>query len=159
MIKNAMKPYKMSETYEEEIIGEFENEIEKDFFRFFFSLIEQPKLILDLACGDGRHTGKLCDGMRLVVGVDLSNNNIVRASTKLSDRENVEFIRNSMFNLPFPRDCFNGVWFSQAFEYIPPDFRQRFMAQLWSWLKSGGIVYVVLKHGSIQVYGQQLGSF
>jgi len=142
MMKDAMKPYEMSKTYEEETIGEFENDSEKDFFRLFFSLIKEPKLILDLACGDGRHTAKLSDGTRLVVGVDLSNNNIVKASTKLSGRENVEFIRSSMFDLPFPHECFNGVWFSQAFEYIPPDFRQTFMAQLWSLLKPGGIIYM-----------------
>ena len=142
MMKDVVKPYEMSETYEEEIVGEFENEIESDFFKLFSSLIEKPKIILDLACGDGRHTARLCDWTQLVVGVDLSNNNIVKAARKLSDRQNVEFICASMFNLPFPQDCFDGVWFSQAFEYVPPDLRESLMVQLWSLLKSDGIAYM-----------------
>jgi len=142
MMKNAMKPYEMSEKYEEEIIGEFENEVEKDFFNLFFNLIKEPKLILDLACGDGRHTAKLCERTQFVVGADLANKNIVKASRKLSNRDNVEFIHASMFNLPFLPDCFNGIWFSQAFEYVPPDFREKFVTQLWSLLKPGGILYM-----------------
>jgi len=53
MMKNAMKPYEISEKYEEETIGEFENEVEENFFKQFLNLINKPKLILDLACGDG----------------------------------------------------------------------------------------------------------
>jgi len=142
MMKGAMKPYEMSEKYEEETIGEFENEVEKDFFKLLFDLIKEPKSVLDLACGDGRHTAKLCERAQFVVGVDLSNKNIIKASRKLSNSENVEFVHASMFNLPLSRDCFDGVWFSQAFEYVPPDFRESFVAQLWSLLKSDGIVYV-----------------
>lgn len=131
MMKNAIKPYEMSEKYEEETVGEFENEVEKNFFKRFFNLVKKPKLILDLACGDGRHTAKLCERTQFVVGVDLSSKNILKASRKLSESGNVDFIHASMFNLPFLGACFDGIWFSQAFEYVPPDFREKFVTQLW----------------------------
>jgi len=108
MMKNVIKPYEMSEKYEEETFGEFENEVEKSFFSSFFNLIEKPELILDLACGDGRHTSELCKRTQFVVGVDFSNKNIVKASRKLSNSDNVQFVNASMFNLPFLPDCFEG---------------------------------------------------
>jgi len=44
MMKNAMKPYEISEKYEEETIGEFENEVEENFFKQFLNLINKPKI-------------------------------------------------------------------------------------------------------------------
>jgi len=141
MMKNAMKPYEISEKYEEETIGEFENEVEENFFKQFLNLINKPKLILDLACGDGRHTAKLCERTKFVVGIDLSNKNLIKASRKLFNNDNVEFIQASMLTLPFRCNCFDGIWFSQAFEYVPPDFREKFVGQLWNLVETGGAVY------------------
>ncbi|MBO3810252.1 MAG: hypothetical protein FGF50_11765 [Candidatus Brockarchaeota archaeon] len=35
-----------------------------------------------------------------------------------------------MFKLPFRKNIFNGIWFSQAFEYVPPDKRESFLSSL-----------------------------
>jgi len=144
MIENAIKPYEMSEDDEEEIIGEFENDIEQNFFECFIGLLKEPAIILDLACGDGRHTAKRCELTRFVVGVDLSWRNIVKASKKRSikGKNNVGFIHASMFNIPLKSACFSGIWFSQAFEYVPPEFRRNLVNQLWRTLKSDGTLYM-----------------
>ena len=47
-----------------------------------------------------------------------------------------------MFDLPFSKDMFDGIWFSQAFEYVPPDRRERFLASLRQFLKPQGILYM-----------------
>lgn len=52
-------PYEISKKYEEEIIGEFENSIEERYFHKFISILNRESVILNLACGDGRHTLKL----------------------------------------------------------------------------------------------------
>lgn len=56
MMKNVLLPYEVSDEYEEEIIGEFENHYEKTYFQYFVTLMGPRAYILDLACGDGRHT-------------------------------------------------------------------------------------------------------
>lgn len=50
-----------------------------------------------------------------------------------------------MLNLPFVRNTFDGIWFSQAFEYIPPDFRRNFLHQLSGILKPGGILFASIE--------------
>ena len=47
-----------------------------------------------------------------------------------------------MFNLPFRENVFDGIWFSQAFEYVPPDMRDVFMSSIMEILKPGGILYM-----------------
>ena len=135
-------PYEISKKYEEEIIGEFENSIEKGYFHKFISFLDGESIILDLACGDGRHTLKLSEHFKHVVAVDLSYNQLKLAKRKCLRRENISFIRASMFNLPFSQNIFDGIWFSQAFEYIPPDMRKLFISSIYNILKPRGTLYM-----------------
>ncbi|MGQ9624084.1 MAG: class I SAM-dependent methyltransferase [Candidatus Bathycorpusculaceae bacterium] len=161
MIENAMKPYEMSEGYEEEIIGEFENSIEQNFFECFINLLKEPEIFLDLACGDGRHTVKLCEGTRFVVGVDLSKRNLVKDSRKsfLKGKDNVGFIHANMFNIPLKSACFSRIWFSQAFEYVPPEFRRKLVNQLWRALKSNGKLYMSVESWQHPSFGAIIKEF
>ena len=47
-----------------------------------------------------------------------------------------------MLHLPFRDGVFDGVWFTQAFEYVPPDKREDFLQALIRILKSGGYVFL-----------------
>ena len=47
-----------------------------------------------------------------------------------------------MFELPFQEKVFDGIWFSQAFEYVPPDRREEFLASIGRVLKRQGILYM-----------------
>ncbi|MBO3841554.1 MAG: class I SAM-dependent methyltransferase [Candidatus Brockarchaeota archaeon] len=62
--------------YEEQIVGEFENEFEAKYFNDFLRALEGRNLILDLACEDGGHTQRLSKAADNVVALDLSPNNL-----------------------------------------------------------------------------------
>ena len=64
------------------------------------------------------------------------------ARTKCQTAENIDFIRGSMFNLPFRENVFDDVRFSQTFEYVPPDKRESILTFIKSILKSKGILYM-----------------
>ncbi len=126
IFESILFPYEASVTLEEEIIGEFENIFEKEYFSEFLKELEKRSLVLDLACGDGRHTLQLSKNVNEIVALDFSPNNLKKAKKKCKSAGNISFVRGSMFNLPFRENVFDGVWFSQAFEYVPPDKRESF---------------------------------
>jgi ubiquinone/menaquinone biosynthesis C-methylase UbiE len=141
MYENIILPYELSEGYEEEVIGEFENKLEEKYFQNFTSLLKPKAQILDLACGDGRHTSKLSDNVEHVIAFDISSKSLEKARRKCL-KKNVNYVKGSMLRLPFRRQTFDGVWFSQTFEYIPPDLRESFLQQLNLILKSDGISFM-----------------
>lgn len=54
-------------------------------------------------------------------------------------------MKGSMFDLPFLKEMFDGIWFSQAFEYVPPDRREKFLDSLRQILKPQGILYMSIE--------------
>jgi SAM-dependent methyltransferase len=142
IIGSILFPYEASKIYEEQIIGEFENEFEAKYFDDFLRALEGKGLILDLACGDGRHTQRLSEAADNVAALDLSLNNLRMAKKKCGKEMNVSFIRGSMCDLPFRQNIFDGIWFSQAFEYVPPDKREKVLFSIKYVLKSKGILYM-----------------
>jgi len=142
IMKNILLPYEVSDVYEEELIGEFENRLEEKYFYKFPALIGSKSLVLDLACGDGRHTFRLSENTKHVLALDLSPNNLKMAKKKCQAKQNVSFIKGSMFSLPFRTSMFNGIWFSQAFEYVPPDMRKKFLTLLRQAVKPQGVLYM-----------------
>ena len=142
IVENILSPYEASTVYEEEIIGEFENKFEIEYFHNFTKKLDAGRVVLDLACGDGRHTLKLSENAEHVVAFDLSSNMLKMARKKCSTSLNVSFVKGSMFNLPFREEVFDGIWFSQAFEYVPPDKRIELLTELKSVLRKSGILYM-----------------
>lgn len=142
--KSILLPYEASEVYEEEIVGEFENHFEAEYFDRFLMLLDREGLVLDLACGDGRHTLQLSKRARSVVALDLSPNNLEMARKKCQGRENISFVEGSMFELGrlFRESTFDCIWFSQAFEYVPPDRRAELLTSLKRVLKPKGVLYM-----------------
>jgi len=142
LTENILLPYEASGSYEEELVGEFENELEELYFHRFLASLGEKGFILDLACGDGRHTLRLSEAADYVVALDLSPNNLRKAMAKCRKKANVAFLRGSMFALPFASEVFDGIWFSQGFEYVPPDRRKPLLSALRRILKPGGILYM-----------------
>lgn len=142
IIPNILLPYEASKIYEEEIVGEFENQFEVNYFINFCKLLKEKGIILDLACGDGRHTLQLSKKANHIMAFDLSLNNLRMAKKKCYIKKNITFIKGSMFKFPFCRNTFDGIWFSQSFEYVPPDKREALLISLNRILKPGGILYI-----------------
>ena len=122
--------------------GEFRNQAEEGYFQRIVENTGPEAVILDLACGDGRHTLRFAERVGEVVGLDSSHVSLVKAEGKCSERDNVAFIEGSMFQLPFAPNTYDGVWFSEALEYVPPDKRGAFLASLSSVLRDSGILYM-----------------
>ncbi|MEM3731082.1 MAG: methyltransferase domain-containing protein [Candidatus Bathyarchaeia archaeon] len=140
--ENILMPYELSEGYEEDVVGEFENKLEELYFSVFASLVKPKAHILDMACGDGRHTLKLSEHAEHVIAFDISSKNLRKAKRRCMRKGNVSYVKGSMLKSPFIQKSFNGIWFSQAFEYIPPDQRETFLQQLNPILKTDGIVFM-----------------
>lgn len=140
MEENVLRPYEACQVYEEELIGEFECPVEAEFFERFTSLMGEEAQVLDLACGDGRHTRRLAERAGRVVALDLSANMLQMARKKCAGQERIDFVRGSMFALPFPDGAFNGIWFSQAF--VPPDRRDALLLSLRRILRPAGVLYM-----------------
>lgn len=140
--RSILLPYEASKIYEEQIVGEFENEFEARYFNDFLRILAGKGFILDLACGDGRHTLQLSKMADNVIALDLSPNNLRMAQKKCRRVMNASFIRGSMFELPFRENTFDGIWFSQAFEYVPPDRREGILASIKRISKPEGILYM-----------------
>ena len=133
MFKEAMIPY--------EHPGEEWSEDEKGFLPLFQNLVGHKKLILDLAGGYGRVTPHLMQNNNFVILADLSLHSL-RHAKKTLETSNVDFLRLDMRYLPFVNSVFDGVWFTQAFEYVPPDLREEFLRALRRILKGWGFVFV-----------------
>ncbi|UCB42354.1 MAG: methyltransferase domain-containing protein [Dehalococcoidales bacterium] len=122
--------------------GEFRNQVEEEYLHQIVDKTETNAVILDLACGDGRHTLRLAERVAEVVGLDLTRNSLVKAKKKCLVIDNVIFTHGSIFQLPFRPNTFDGIWFSEAFEYVPPDKRRTLLTSLNNVLKGTGILYM-----------------
>jgi len=157
--ENILLPYEASTIYEEEIAGEFQNRFEREFFEDFATNVHGDKIVLDLACGDGRHTSGLAERAKHVVALDLSTNMLRMAKRKCSAETNIDFVRGSMFDLPFRENVFDQIWFSQAFEYVPPDKRKEFLSDLKASLEGNGFLYMSVESWMYPGFFESLKEF
>lgn len=141
MIENIRLPYQAEwEGYAAD--GEFRNRTEEEYFQYTIDKTEPQAVILDLACGDGRHTLRFAERVSEVVGIDLTLNSLAKAKKRCLAKDNVTFTHGSIFKLPFAPNTFDGIWFSEAFEYVPPDKRRTLLTSLNKVLKNSGILYM-----------------
>lgn len=133
MFKAAMIPYASP--------GEEWSEDEMEFLPVFMHLIGSNKLVLDLAGGYGRIAPYLMENNNTVVLADLSLHSLQLAKKNLRN-SNLNIVCMDVLHLPFIDNVFDGVWFTQAFEYVPPDERENFLRVLKRILTGGGFVFL-----------------
>ena len=117
-------------------------EDEKEYLPVFKSLVGSDKKVIDFAGGSGKAVPDLLvDGNSVVLG-DLSLHSLKDARATLAPGD-VDFVRfNMLSGLPFADGAFDGIWFAEAFEYVPPDAREEFLTALRKIVKKGGIVFL-----------------
>ena len=77
---------------------------------FVKSILPPKGLILDLACGTGRHSIKLCKAGYDVIGLDLSGNLLqIAKKNAMTVSSNCDFVKASMLFVPFRSGIFAGV--------------------------------------------------
>ncbi len=112
----------------------------------FLSELREESLLLDLAGGYGRVSHRLLDYGHRVVLLDLSIHSLRAAKRKLGDNPRLDIVQADMLRIPFRENSFDGVWFSQAFEYVPPELRRNVLAGIARVLKKGGVLFVNVAH-------------
>jgi len=114
---------------------------ELDMMHYFLRILKKGGAVLDLAGGYGRCVPSLLEKAGFVVLGDLSSRELNVGKELLKNLKRVDFVRLDMLNPPFKEKAFEGIWFTQAFEYIPPDKLEGFIEDISRMLKPGGIFF------------------
>lgn len=105
-----------------------DNIVNVDFRRHFH--LQPGELVLDLGCGNGRHTLEAARYPVTVVGVDMSREDLNAARYMYADLKrrgqapgDAQFILGDAQNLPFKDGVFDKSMCTEVFEHIPDDRR------------------------------------
>lgn len=100
---------------------------------------EAGAMILDLACGTGRHAVELAARKYQVVGFDLSLAMLARASDEAQDRkQKINFVQGDMREMTF-EETFDGVYsWNTSFGYFDEQQNSAVIAKVHKSLKKGG---------------------
>jgi SAM-dependent methyltransferase len=100
---------------------------------------EAGAMILDLACGTGRHAVELATRGYQVVGFDLSLAMLARASDEAQDRkQKINFVQGDMREMTF-EETFDGIYsWNTSFGYFDEEKNGAVIARVHKALKKGG---------------------
>jgi SAM-dependent methyltransferase len=115
---------------------------EREYMPLFLSLVGNGKQILDLAGGYGKALPLLVQNGNSVLLGDLSTESLLGAQESFTSSGAQSIRLDILKELPFADGAFDGVWFSEAFEYVPPDTRARFLQALRWIVKDDGVVFL-----------------
>jgi SAM-dependent methyltransferase len=111
---------------------------EVEFLAAALALGSEPRRLLDVPCGDGRHAVALAQLGHAVTGVDIAVDNVRRAAQRANDaRVTIDFHVGDMRVLP-DRPPFDGAYcLGNSFGYFPRAETQRFLGTLAQTLVPG----------------------
>lgn len=99
----------------------------------------EPKRILDLACGHGRHANRLAARGHSVVGVDRSRRFLEVAEEEARDMDvRVEYIKGDMRELDYREDFDAALLLFTAFGYFNDEENAKVLANVARALRPGG---------------------
>ncbi|MFT3907926.1 MAG: class I SAM-dependent methyltransferase [Ferruginibacter sp.] len=99
----------------------------------------ENKAVLDIASGEGYGSNLLAKKARLVAGVDIDNETILRAKEKYK-QANLEFKTGSADKIPYPDHSFDVVISFETLEHH--DRHEEMMAEVKRVLKPGGLCVI-----------------
>jgi 2-polyprenyl-3-methyl-5-hydroxy-6-metoxy-1,4-benzoquinol methylase len=105
--------------------------------------------ILDAGCGIGILTSVVAKShqQNSVIGIDFSKILVRQAKIRLKNRANVEFIVGDLGHLPFRRDAFDVIIFSEVLEHISIRNRKSVMQDLLHIISSQGKLFLTTPNG------------
>lgn len=145
--------------YYETVGKNFESNEKSDAEKLLDNLIPQNldgKIVLDLGCGNGRHSEVLCKkGAAKVVAIDLSESMIEQAKARKNERQlnQLELVRADMNKLPIVKDKFDFIF--SRFSLMYSGKMEQVVKDLSDALSSGGEILVETSVVTIQDQEQQ----
>ncbi|UOR10404.1 class I SAM-dependent methyltransferase [Halobacillus amylolyticus] len=91
--------------------------------------------VADLGCGDGYGSYKLGKAGYTVTGLDLSEDMIKRANSRL-EQDNLQFVQGDLVNLPFEKESFDGIMAVNSLEWTEVPYKG--LEEMKRVLKPGG---------------------
>jgi ubiquinone/menaquinone biosynthesis C-methylase UbiE len=120
-------------------------EWEENYIRKLLFFIPKPNpLILDVGCGDGRHTILIERNGARAIGIDLSKNMLAEAKTLYPDGD---FRRMDMRRLLFNDKSFDGIWASGSIYHATKLDARKVIKEFRRVLTMSGVVAVSFKLG------------
>src|SRR6266508_256867 len=102
--------------------------------------------VLDVGCGTGNYLHALKDTVGSLVGLDGSQEMLLRAAQKCAGCSNIELKHGSILELPFQDQSFDGAMINQALHHLSlsSDLQQyrECLAEVFRVLKSGGVLCI-----------------
>ena len=111
---------------------------------FYFSILNReglhPKTVVDLACGTGSVTFRLAEKGLSVIGVDISEDMLCVATSKIEDQVNAPaFVCQDLTKLTLPRGVDLAVCALDSLDYIiDPEDCQKAIKRIYRALNPGG---------------------
>lgn len=113
-------------------------------YQIFHSYLLAGKII-DLGCGGGRDSVWFLKNGYNYIGVDLSEGMIIEARKR---HPGTQFLQQSLYNLDFPKNTFDGFWSACSLLHIPKDRLNVVLGNIKNILKSGAIGFISIKQGT-----------
>ena len=123
----------------------FQNTVDADFDqlrRKFVSYLPDHARIIDIGCGSGRDVKAFCDMGYNAVGLDASE----EMARVARERLGVDVITGDMADW-IAEEPYDGIWCCAALLHLHEDEAERFLSNLKTNLKSGGVVLISVKEG------------
>ena len=91
----------------------------KDLIEFMekFDFLNECAILLDLGCGNGRHTNLLADACNFTIGLELSNE-LLKIAKSNRKTNNTFFINGDALHLPFRDRIFSNIIYIAAIHHL-----------------------------------------
>jgi ubiquinone biosynthesis O-methyltransferase len=144
LFDNAAKDY---DVWFDNAVGKFVDLVETE---CMFSLVDElvGMRVLDIGCGTGHLSQKLCKKGAKVTGIDISEKMLEKACVKKNAKGlDIEYKKMDVYDLEFHDSTFDYVFSMAAFEFI--EDMERAFTSIKRVLKDDGIIII----GTIQKVG------
>ncbi len=116
----------------------------KEEYKIFQNYLPSGKII-DLGCGGGRDSVWFLKNKYSYTGIDISEGMIHEARKRHPD---AEFLQQSLYELDFPKNSFDGFWSVCSLLHIPKEKINLVLGSIKAILKQGAIGFISIKQGT-----------